>query len=94
MNIAFDYLTGVRYTLPFQTLSVPFSELKKDDMVIEETGRETMDVWVFHIVKRINKKTITLQRCNRDGIPYRYDKPVRKAIQSWNYKIRAPPAEE
>jgi hypothetical protein len=94
MNISLDHLTGVRYTLPFQTMSVPFSQLKKGDMVIEETGRETMDVWVFHIVKRINKKTITIQLCNQDGTPYTDIKPILQNIQSWNYKIRARPADE
>jgi hypothetical protein len=94
MNIAFDHLTGVRYPLPFQTLSVPFSQLKKDDMVIEQRAGVTIDSWVFYRIVRINKKTITLRGCNRDGLPYRYDKPIRKAIQSWNYTIRAPHAEE
>ena len=93
MNISFDDINGIRYTLPFQTLSVPFSQLSKGSIIIEEEARETMSVWVFYQVVRINKKTITLRCCNSNGLPYN-DKPIRKDIQSWDYTIKAPPAEE
>jgi hypothetical protein len=56
---------------PFNREKIPLSQLKKGDIIVREEAWENYDVYLMYKVLRINKKTISVIRCDQYGLEIR-----------------------